>query len=88
MPEKNHSSALWIISVVGLVFSTIVFIGRGIVRWRVLGPEDFVLVAAQVTTHSYTLGVVANFDGRSSPSDNTLHSSFLSTMDSAGHLNF
>jgi hypothetical protein len=55
MLEKDHSSVLWVISVVGLVFSTIVFLARGIVRWRVLGPEDFVLVAAQVTiTHLHT----------------------------------
>ncbi|KAF2793645.1 hypothetical protein K505DRAFT_276673 [Melanomma pulvis-pyrius CBS 109.77] len=48
MTDNGHAKVIWIVSLLGLGLSTVVFVARGVLRWRVLGLEDVTLVAAQL----------------------------------------
>ncbi|KAF2265809.1 hypothetical protein CC78DRAFT_567379 [Lojkania enalia] len=46
--ENDHAGVIWIISLLGLVYSILTFLTRAAIKWQMLGPDDFALVAAQV----------------------------------------
>ncbi|KAF2188207.1 hypothetical protein K469DRAFT_703678 [Zopfia rhizophila CBS 207.26] len=46
--ENNHAGVIWVITLLGLVYTLLTLITRAFIKWHMLGPDDFALVAAQV----------------------------------------
>ena len=49
--KNNHAGVIWIISLLCMVYTVLTFFTRGFIKWHMLGPDDYVLVAAQVSSH-------------------------------------
>ena len=47
--ENSHAGIIWIIALLGLSYSVLTFFTRALIKWHMLGPDDYILVAAQVS---------------------------------------
>ncbi|OCK78851.1 hypothetical protein K432DRAFT_383549 [Lepidopterella palustris CBS 459.81] len=46
--DDNHAGTIWIVAILCLIYSVLTFITRGFIKWKMIGIDDYVLIAAQV----------------------------------------
>lgn len=47
--ENDHAGIIWVVALLALVYSVLTLVTRSVIKWHMVGSDDFALIAAQVS---------------------------------------